>query len=696
MNGKASLAALPAAGVSSEVRFQLYSSWPKITFILLTVQVVLSFIFGNGTALNGYYEVVYLTLLLFGTGLSALNAIQSRQPIRLFWSFFAGAFGLWALLPIFSMYQVVLHRWGSPLWDMTPGFLHIVLFIAAVAARPHLKLPTEKPYRATLSFLMLLFFGVFVYLYVLAPYVYDQHASALIVRYELLYFAANLLLLSLLVLDVLRTQPPWKSVYGHLLGASTMYAGGSLVANLAWASGHNHFGGLTGLPFTASISWFVWVTLQGQEMAGLERSAPRDTTDTRPALVLAMLALLAIPLIGMFELFREGEQHQIRVIRLVLVQVSVVFLGVVTFVRAFLANRDLASGMVLANDRLRLAVEAGKMYACEWDAATDRIVLSVECAHILDWMDQPTTDTREGMLAHLHPEDRHLFDASVSTLNPSNANFQIRYRVLRPDGNTIWLEHSGHALFDNKGRMLGTVGMVKDVTERKRMEEALEKVSGQLIEAQEKERRRLARELHDDICQRLAILSLKIAKVSKGWGNGRATASAQLERIRKQCSELTRDVQALSHELHPSTLDILGLHIAATDFCREFSEETGTTVEFTAKNVPPSLPRDVELSLFRVIQEALHNASKYSGEKCFAVHLEAKAGEIELVVSDRGTGFDADGVKSGAGLGLVSMRERIHLLHGRITIESQPNKGTRICASVPLSSDAKVVSAAAN
>lgn len=276
-------------------------------------------------------------------------------------------------------------------------------------------------------------------------------------------------------------------------------------------------------------------------------------------------------------------------------------------------------------------------------------------------------------------------------------------KYLRPDGTFRVLLANSAPVRDKTGAIVASVVAFQDITDlRQAQEEVLRRnrdviddLAGRLITAQEEERRRLARELHDDISQRLALLLLKIEKASKSLDDGRAPVKEQLEKIWKQCSDLAKDVQALSHELHPASLDTLGLVAAVKSFCREFSEETGATVEFIAKDVPPSLPREIALSLFRVIQEALHNAAKYSGEKCFAVHLESKAGEIELEVSDRGTGFDMDGIKSGTGLGLVSMSERIHLLQGRITIESRSNKGTRIFASVPLSFNAKGVTAAA-
>jgi signal transduction histidine kinase len=210
-----------------------------------------------------------------------------------------------------------------------------------------------------------------------------------------------------------------------------------------------------------------------------------------------------------------------------------------------------------------------------------------------------------------------------------------------------------------------------------------------LIAAQERELSNIARDLHDDICQRLAMLSLKIEKVAKAWATGQKQVGEQLEQIWRQCSVLTGDVQALSHELHPSILDNLGLVTAVKSLCRELSEQSSVVVEFTSASVPDFLPRDVSLSLFRLIQEALHNSVKYSGEKHFEVHLRGCAGGIQLEVRDRGVGFDAARIKKNGGLGLISMRERIQLLNGTIDIDSRPYAGTRIRAQVPLPAQLK-------
>jgi signal transduction histidine kinase len=220
--------------------------------------------------------------------------------------------------------------------------------------------------------------------------------------------------------------------------------------------------------------------------------------------------------------------------------------------------------------------------------------------------------------------------------------------------------------------------------EREEAQEALSGVSRKLVEAHEQERTLIARELHDDVCQRLAILSLKIEKVTKGWGRGQLSVSDQLEQIWQQCSNLTGDVQNLSHQLHPSTLDNLGLVAAVKSFCREISQHNDVVVDFSDRTIPNTLPRDVSLALFRVIQEALHNSVKHSGGKHFEVHLQGEGAGIELEVSDRGMGFNVSEARNNSGLGLVNMAERIHQVNGSFSVDSRLNIGTKIRVHVPL------------
>jgi signal transduction histidine kinase len=236
------------------------------------------------------------------------------------------------------------------------------------------------------------------------------------------------------------------------------------------------------------------------------------------------------------------------------------------------------------------------------------------------------------------------------------------------------------------GSFAGFIGSAVDITDQKTAQDALKNVSGRLIEAQEKERARIARDLHDDICQRLAIVSVELAQANRN-GHSQATKD-HLEKIRQQCSEIAGDVQALSHQLHSSKLDYLGAVAAIRGLCKEFAKQHEANIQFADHNVPDNLSKDISLCLFRVAQEGLHNAVKYSGTTQFAVTLRKIASEVELEVSDHGVGFDIEEAKKNRGLGLVSMQERVHLVHGTFFLKSAPGNGTRIVATVPLVEDA--------
>jgi PAS domain S-box-containing protein len=308
----------------------------------------------------------------------------------------------------------------------------------------------------------------------------------------------------------------------------------------------------------------------------------------------------------------------------------------------------------------------------------------------------PHTGYVDTWRAYVHPDDlKNVVDALSGALK-SQQPISQQYRLRRQDGVYRWMFDVASPRVNGDGSFAGFIGSAVDVTDQKVAQEALEKISGQLIEAQEKERSRLARELHDDICQRLAMLSLKIEKAGMSSGRGPLPVGSQWEQIWQECSNLTGDVQALSHELHPSILDNLGLATAVKSFCREVSEQNGVVVEFVGKNIPNSLPREISLSLFRVIQEAVHNAIKYSGEKQFEVRLQANDAEVELEVTDRGAGFDAARTSDRRGLGLVSMAERIHQVNGTFKIISEQKRGTRIQVRVPLATHSRVMTTAPN
>jgi len=337
-------------------------------------------------------------------------------------------------------------------------------------------------------------------------------------------------------------------------------------------------------------------------------------------------------------------------------------------------------------ERFRLAAQAGKMYAYEWDVATDMVMRSEEHVSVLGFS-EPRQLTRQELLASVHPEDRPLYVGSVEHLTPQNPNTQISYRVSRPDGSVVWLEKNARGFFDDQGKLLRVIGMVANITERKLAEVALANVSRKLIEAQEQERTRIGRELHDDIGQRLALLAIEVQQLRKDPFIVRKVRR-RMGKLQEQISGIAADTQSLSHELHSARLQYLGIAAAMRGFCREFGKQHKVEIDFKSHDLPSPVPSDISLCFFRVLQEALHNSAKHSGIRHFEVRLWGTSDEIHLTVRDSGVGFDRGAARTSQGIGLISMEERLKLLNGTLSIDSAPQHGTTIHARVPLSSGA--------
>jgi PAS domain S-box-containing protein len=336
-----------------------------------------------------------------------------------------------------------------------------------------------------------------------------------------------------------------------------------------------------------------------------------------------------------------------------------------------------------SEERLRLAAQAGRMFAYSWDVATDVIERSGEYAEILG-VDPKQETTGVAVSAMVHPDDKEQLETALAKLNVDNPFFQSTYRIIRPDGVVTWLQRSSRAYFNEHGELEHIVGMIADVTERKLAEEALSSVSRRLIQAQEQERTRIARELHDDINQRLAMLQVDLSEVRQSTPASRTDLQDRVEEIRESLSDISEEVQAISHRLHSSKLEYLGLVSACKAFCKELANRQNVRIEFDADGVPSSLLQDVSLTLFRVLQESLQNAIKYSDAEHFEVQLRGTSTEIQLTVRDNGIGFDVDSAMRKQGLGLISMRERANLVGGKIFITSQPMHGTEINVRVPV------------
>ena len=231
----------------------------------------------------------------------------------------------------------------------------------------------------------------------------------------------------------------------------------------------------------------------------------------------------------------------------------------------------------------------------------------------------------------------------------------------------------------------GIVISHQDITERKRHEQAIQELSGRLINSQEQERSRIARELHDDINQQVAMLAIELQQLEDFLPEGLFEGRQKVKGLWEKTHTLSTDIQHLSHQLHSSRLEHLGIIPALRGLCTEFSEQHKIEADFQHQQVPPGIASDIALALFRVAQESLHNVAKHSHAKKVRLELLGTAGKIVLRVSDDGVGFDPSAPKNHAGLGMVSMSERIRLVGGTLSLSSIHRLGTQVEAAIPLS-----------
>jgi signal transduction histidine kinase len=228
--------------------------------------------------------------------------------------------------------------------------------------------------------------------------------------------------------------------------------------------------------------------------------------------------------------------------------------------------------------------------------------------------------------------------------------------------------------------------ILQDITERKRAEEALSCMNRRVIEAEERERNRIAKDLHEDVGQRLALLAVGIEQLKNDLPNRNVELLDSLDAAWKQTLEVLTDVKASAHELYSPRLDYLGVAAVMRIFCDEFGERKNVKIDFRSHGLPSFLQPEVSICLFRVLQEALHNGVMHSGVQKFSVQLWGEPDEIHLRVSDSGVGFDLKAARRGPGLGLVRIEQRVKLLNGMSSIDSQPEEGTTVQVSVPLPS----------
>ena len=289
----------------------------------------------------------------------------------------------------------------------------------------------------------------------------------------------------------------------------------------------------------------------------------------------------------------------------------------------------------------------------------------------------------EAWLLGVHPDDRDHCLLLYSASFDARVDFELKYRLRRFDGEYRWLVDFGVPRFESDGTFLGYVGSCIDITDRKTSEESLHALTGRLIGAQEEERARIARELHDDFSQRVALLGIGLGQLWKKLSPAEVEERASVLEMLRGTKEISSDLHTLSHQLHSSKLEHVGLMPALHGLCKEISAKYKIEVQFTRCESPMNVSKDVALCLFRVAQEALGNAVKHSGTKEAQVEIHRNKNGISLRISDQGKGFDLATRNPAAGIGLIGMTERVRLVGGRLTVKSEPNCGAEILAEVP-------------
>lgn len=289
-----------------------------------------------------------------------------------------------------------------------------------------------------------------------------------------------------------------------------------------------------------------------------------------------------------------------------------------------------------------------------------------------------------GWAENVHPNDAQTCLETYSQAFDERKAFTLECRLRRADGEYRWLLDTGVPRFSESGQFAGYIGSCVDITDWKRAQLAIHDMSKRLMSAQEVERTGIARELHDDIGQRLALLSVRLDQVAARAHRWTKKDRSLVENLQQQVKEISSDIQHISHQLHPSKLNLLGLPATIRSFCRQMQLHGKLQIEYVTHDVPATLPKDMALGLYRVVQEAVANILKHSGASHARVMLSGHLDCLSLHISDSGAGFNPDTERVKEGLGLISMQERVHLLGGEMSIRSEPSGGTYVDVRVPL------------
>jgi len=297
----------------------------------------------------------------------------------------------------------------------------------------------------------------------------------------------------------------------------------------------------------------------------------------------------------------------------------------------------------------------------------------------------PQQDLGRTWIEAIHPEDQDRVVRDLVFASKSGQPYRTEYRLKRADGHYGWIFDHGVPFFHADGSYAGYVGTCSDITEHKNRETTGFRVQDNLMLGQEAERKRVARELHDGVGQRIALLTMALREMDGLVPVSSAALQEKLRAVEEEVGRIATDLHRLSHNLHPSTVAHLGLVPALRRLCKEFSEQMSITVEFVSAADCAGLSEETALALFRVGQECLANVAKHSRSREARVLLMEQPTELRLAIIDHGVGFDVSQIHSSPGLGLVSIHERARMLGADLEIRSSPSRGTQVELRMPSS-----------
>ena len=372
--------------------------------------------------------------------------------------------------------------------------------------------------------------------------------------------------------------------------------------------------------------------------------------------------------------------------------------GVVVNSRDITARRNAEEALRQSEQRFRLAAESASDFIYEWDVNSGRLDWHGDVDACLGYRRGRFPRTIEAWKESLHPDDRErVWRAVDGVLQGAISPPIFEYRIRTRKGRYRHWVARGSCLRDESGEVRRWIGACSDITQRKQTEQALRQseaelrrsqrelraLAGQLIGNEEEEHRLLARELHDDFSQRLTAIIYELAGLEEVYTPSVPAAfKIRLHAARVRVAGLSDDMRRLAHQLHPAAIELFGLPAALRQQCQEASCSGPCRVRFIGRLLPGSFPEDVALCLYRVTQEALRNISKHAAAKQAAVTLSGVTRGLRLSIKDDGDGFDPATTGKKSGLGLISMRERVQLIGGRLWVKSSPGKGTQVIVEV--------------